>query len=683
MASSAAGSPAPIKKPRKPSTVWGGPLEHPAIGVALIEAELAAYADGQGITKDAATAWLRSTEAFKNRKSRDYNIQKTFHKFGTVTLAGARVNKVVADKSGNKTDCVRACEEVFELMLGADAELVRINAQQLKPRKGSALASEGALEITLHPKDGPASGYIIPSHVAANLAFVWKQGFYAHNCQTGIYNWLYHSLRPQEDQSLHLEGKEPVVHRLITAIDLCNWKPGKALSKGMQACFAASTSDQGPHDQCTLANEGQDNPGSSLGPSARPHQPRQQSTSANLTRQALGGLARGRLSQPSSTPSGAEAASVGQPSLRAAAVRNTAVERPFARDPLRVAPPAPRQPVDGRRQSVTAPASRKRKHPEAADPPDGADMSRWRDVKKLCQKAIQHDLSDPEGVDAFSDAAREVVEAFGVNYDDCFGEVYTRHGAPAFFPRIKIIMEELAGMPDTTMGSYWPKINRLTQYVVRKRIVTEAERDAHAAANEEHPRSHGPELEQPYDQIINSTDYLELINAIEHGHVSLRLTAQEIAESRTAGSDVYLDANGLEEAVEELTFKGSNEFIHKPLGNSNMKQWGSAAGYKGTVENKRKHNSLVDAARDAPETRDPKKICMMAEYFGGGHSVKEQTAGMRTAAMFFFQMQTMSHGEAPRNQRKCHRLNYTVDPGPAFSVRTDLACCVGSSDTVG
>ncbi|KAL0045046.1 hypothetical protein WJX82_006244 [Trebouxia sp. C0006] len=73
-------SPAPIKKPRKPSTVWGGPLEHPAIGVALIEAELAAYADGQGITKDAATAWLRSTEAFKNRKSSDYKIKKTYQK---------------------------------------------------------------------------------------------------------------------------------------------------------------------------------------------------------------------------------------------------------------------------------------------------------------------------------------------------------------------------------------------------------------------------------------------------------------------------------------------------------------------------------------------------------------------------------------------------------------------------
>ncbi|KAL0027871.1 hypothetical protein WJX77_012075 [Trebouxia sp. C0004] len=70
MASSAAGSSAPIQSPRKPSTVWGGPLEHLAIGVALIEAELAAYADCQGITKDAATAWLRNTEPFKNRNIR-------------------------------------------------------------------------------------------------------------------------------------------------------------------------------------------------------------------------------------------------------------------------------------------------------------------------------------------------------------------------------------------------------------------------------------------------------------------------------------------------------------------------------------------------------------------------------------------------------------------------------------
>ena len=146
-------------------------------------------------------------------------------------------------------------------------------------------------------------------------------------------------------------------------------------------------------------------------------------------------------SAPCSVYAGAEAASVGQPSLRAAAVRNTAVERPFARDPLRVAPPAPRQPVDGRRQSVTAPASRKRKHPEAADPPDGADMSRWRDVKSLCQKAIQHDLSDPEGVDAFSDAAREVVDAFGVNYDNLLWRSVHQTWGPGLLPRINIITE--------------------------------------------------------------------------------------------------------------------------------------------------------------------------------------------------------------------------------------------------
>ncbi|KAL0018409.1 hypothetical protein WJX79_005349 [Trebouxia sp. C0005] len=167
----------------------------------------------------------------------------------------------------------------------------------------------------------------------------------------------------------------------------------------------------------------------------------------------------------------------------------------------------------------------------------------------------------------------------GMTYMIAFGEWYIRHGAPAFVPRIKIIMEELAGMPETTMGSYWPKISRLTQYVVRQRIVTEAERDARIAANEENPRSHGAELQQPYDKIINSTDYLEFINAVEHGHISLRLTAQELAEMRTAGSDVYLDANGHDEAVEKLTLIGSNEFVHKPLGNSNMKQWGSAAGH--------------------------------------------------------------------------------------------------------
>ena len=83
--------------------VW---RSHRIFTAPFIYAELDPYADGQGITKDgrhvdqmgnqlsqflpyscanflvsaAATAWLRSTEAFKNRKSSDYNIQKTFHK---------------------------------------------------------------------------------------------------------------------------------------------------------------------------------------------------------------------------------------------------------------------------------------------------------------------------------------------------------------------------------------------------------------------------------------------------------------------------------------------------------------------------------------------------------------------------------------------------------------------------
>ena len=36
---------------------------------------------------------------------------------------------------------------------------------------------------------------------------------------------------------------------------------------------------------------------------------------------------------------------------------------------------------------------------------------------------------------------------------------------------------------------------------------------------------------QPYDQIINSTGYLEFINAVEHGHVGLDMTAQGAVSS--------------------------------------------------------------------------------------------------------------------------------------------------------
>ncbi len=90
---------------------------------------------------------------------------------------------------------------------------------------------------------------------------------------------------------------------------------------------------------------------------------------------------------------------------------------------------------------MTVPASRKRKRPEAAGPPDGADMSRWHDVKTLCQKAIQHDLSDLEGVDAFSDAAREVVNAFGVNYDNLLWRSVHQTWGSGLLSRINIIME--------------------------------------------------------------------------------------------------------------------------------------------------------------------------------------------------------------------------------------------------
>jgi hypothetical protein len=46
----------------------------------------------------------------------------------------------------------------------------------------------------------------------------------------------------------------------------------------------------------------------------------------------------------------------------------------------------------------------------------------------------------------------------------------------------------------------------------------------------------------------------------------------ELAELRSISSVVYLDAHGLEEAVEKLQHNGSNELIHKPLGNQSMKQ---------------------------------------------------------------------------------------------------------------
>ena len=139
-------------------------------------------------------------------------------------------------------------------------------------------------------------------------------------------------------------------------------------------------------------------------------------------------------------------------------------------------------------------------------------------------------------------------------------------------------------------------------------------------------------------------------------------------------SDVFLEPAGIAEMDAELTTSDSNASVFTPLGNRNMKQWSSAVGYlqecqhhflfgdmqeakmgSGTLltkdmrnrrrcENQRKHHSLVDAARGAPEMRDPQKISKMADYFGGQLGIRQQAVGLRSAAMFFFQMQTISRG---------------------------------------
>jgi hypothetical protein len=56
---------------------------------------------------------------------------------------------------------VRACEEVFELKFGAEAEIVRINARELDPRSNCALVTEQALDHTACQRHRPASGYIM------------------------------------------------------------------------------------------------------------------------------------------------------------------------------------------------------------------------------------------------------------------------------------------------------------------------------------------------------------------------------------------------------------------------------------------------------------------------------------------------------------------------------------------
>lgn len=132
-----------------------------------------------------------------------------------------------------------------------------------------------------------------------------------------------------------------------------------------------------------------------------------------------------------------------RPSLRAAAAKAASSDKPFAKDPRRYKPSAPAQQTDTSQQAVPV-ASRNRRRPEVEGPLDIADMLpdiQWRGLKDLCIGAVKLDLSGPEGLDEFRGSAETLVTAFGIQYEDCWGEIYTRHGAPTFAPRVKIIME--------------------------------------------------------------------------------------------------------------------------------------------------------------------------------------------------------------------------------------------------
>lgn len=54
----------------------------------------------------------------------------------------------------------------------------------------------------------------------------------------------------------------------------------------------------------------------------------------------------------------------------------------------------------------------------------------------------------------------------------------------------------------------------------------------------------------------------------------------------------------------------------------------------------------------------------MAYYFGRQNGLRAQAAGLRCGAMFFWQMQSISHRETVHNQLQSHRLKYAVLPVP-------------------
>lgn len=79
-------------------------------------------------------------------------------------------------------------------------------------------------------------------------------------------------------------------------------------------------------------------------------------------------------------------------------------------------------------------------------------------------------------------------------------------------------------------------------------------------------------------------------------------------------------------------------------------------------ENQRRKNSLMDAARHAPEIRDPIKERKMMESFMNRQGAFQQAAGLRNACLWTYQMATASRGEQIRNVRECQRLNFDIEP---------------------
>ena len=100
-------------------------------------------------------------------------------------------------------------------------------------------------------------------------------------------------------------------------------------------------------------------------------------------------------------------------------------------------------------------------------------------------------------------------------------------------------------MPESTLAAYWPKIIKLVKFLVRKRAVADAE--DMVSGSPSNPK--GPDLEAPYDQIINSTDFLKFIHMVEHGRTGDLLTAQGILRSDFSCCTGHCLCSGLSKSV--------------------------------------------------------------------------------------------------------------------------------------